>query len=200
MKKVSIIVPFHWAPGWERLLERCLKSIETQTFTDYEIILLKYGRAAETQNRLMQVAQGELIKILHADDFFTYPEALQQIVNHFGELDYWQASGCFHSDDFSEPFYPHLARYSPDIHTGNNTIGAPSVLTFRNDPGVTFDPTLDWLYDVAFYKQFFDRYGPPTLLDEYPVTIGLHSAQLTHTITESQKLSEVELMRNKYVL
>lgn len=197
MKKVSIIVPFHFMPYWEAHLEVCLRSIEKQTFKDYEIILLKSDRAAETQNQLIQMVQGELIKILHMDDQFTDKNSLQSIVDAFGEFDYWQASGCWHTDGINT-FHPHLARYSSDIHTGNNTIGAPSVLTFRNDLGVTFDEDLDWLYDVSLYKKLYDKYGPPMLFDKYPVTIGLHSGQLTHAISEESKKREVEIMFKRY--
>jgi len=196
--KVSIVIPFTFSAQWSPLLARCLHSIEKQVFTDYEIILLKYGRAAETQNRLFEMAEGELIKILHADDYFSDQYSLGEIVSNFSTLDYWQVSGCMHSENFNEPKYPHLARYSSDIHTGNNTIGAPSVLTFRNDLGVTFDADLDWLYDVSLYKKLFDQYGPPAILDKFPVTIGLHAGQLTHRVPDERKLSEIQLMRKRY--
>ncbi len=199
MVKVSIIIPFHFGKDWDLLLSRCLQSIEMQTFTEYEILLLKLGRAAQTQNSLMERARGEIVKILHADDFFTEETSLQQIVNHFDSETIWMATGCLHAQDFGQPKYPHLARYSEDIHTGNNTIGAPSVLAFRNDLGITFDEDLDWLYDVSLYKKLFDSYGPPKILDEFPVTIGLHSGQLTHAVSEEQKHREVELMKTRYV-
>lgn len=201
MKKVSIIVPFTFGtPRWELYLERCLTSIAAQTFQDqdYEVILLNYGKAAETQNRLIKMAQGELIKILHADDCFTYPSALEQIVDNFKKEDVWQASGCVHSENFGEPKYPHKAKYSADIHTGNNTIGAPSVLTFRNGLDCVFDEDLNWLYDVSLYKKLYDKYGAPSILDEYPITIGLHPHQLTHRVSAEQRQRETELMAKRY--
>lgn len=196
--KVTIVVPFSWMKNWEKYLARCLKSIEVQTFTDYEILLLKYGKAGETHNELFRRAKGELIKVLHVDDYFTDAGSLQSIVDHFGEFDYWQASGCWH-DDGNKIFHPHKARYSQDIHTGNNTIGAPSVLTFRNDLGVFFDESLVWLVDAQLYRELYDRYGPPHILDEYPVTIGLHPGQMTHEIPEELKLDEYNIMVKRYV-
>lgn len=197
MAKVTIIIPVTFMPEWDKYLTRCLKSIEAQSFKDYEILMLKSGRAAETQNQLIKSAKGELIKILHQDDYFTSEVSLELIVTHFSSFDYWQASGCWH-DDGSKIFYPHKARYSPDIHIGNNQIGAPSVLTFRNELGVYFDEDLDWLYDVSLYKKLFDKYGPPSYLDEFPVTIGLHQGQLTHQIPEDIKNKEVALMSKRY--
>lgn len=194
----TIIIPFTFMPDWDRYLSRCLGSIESQTFTNYDILLLKKGRAAETQNQLMRQAQGDVIKILHMDDFFTDENSLATIMRHFGEFTDWQASGCLHSYNFESPKYPHVARYSQDIHTGNNLIGAPSVLTFRNDLATFFDEDLDWLYDVSLYKKLYTKYGPPTILDEYPVTIGLHAGQLTHAISDEQKRAEVELMKKRY--
>lgn len=195
--KVSIVIPFSYMVGWEKYLERCLKSIESQTFTDYEILLLKYGKAGETHNELFNRAKGELIKVLHVDDYFTHETSLQTIVENFGQFDYWQASGCWH-DDGSRVYHPHKARWSEDIHTGNNTIGAPSVLTFRNGLGVSFDEALVWLVDADLYRKFYDKYGPPAILDDYPVTIGLHPGQATHLISDETKTKEYELMMKRY--
>lgn len=196
--KISIIVPFTFCENWSFLLSRCLASIHHQTFTDHEIILLKFGRAAETQNRLIDCAQGELIKILHMDDFFAQENSLQKIVDSFGKFDNWMATGCLHQEIGEEPKIPHFARYVEDIHTGNNCIGSPSVITFRNDLGVHFDPSLDWLYDVDFYKQLHQKYGAPHILDDLNVVIGLHLGQLTRTIPDSQKISEVATMKKRY--
>lgn len=198
--KVSCIIPFHFSPRWDVYLARCLKSIEAQTFKDYEIILLKRDRAAKTQNDLMKVAQGELIKILHADDCFTSPDSLQNIVDDFGEFDYWQASGCLHSEDFGEPGYPHYATYSQDIHTGNNTIGSPSVITLRNELGVFFDEDSDWLYDTTLYRKLYDTYGVPKILNDLSVTIGLHAGQLTRTLPDDIKREEITRMSKRYQL
>lgn len=196
--KISIIVPFHFGKNWSPLLERCLKSIESQSFKDYEILLLKYGRAAETQNQLIERAKGDLIKILHADDYFSTPRALEMILASFDINTQWHISGCLH-DDGNHVFYPHKAHYSSDIHTGNNTIGSPSVLTFRNGLGLTFDEDLDWLYDVSLYKKFYDKFGEPSILDSFPVTIGLHPEQLTHIIPDDLKNKEVEIMSKRYI-
>lgn len=195
--KLSVVIPFHYMQDWSMYLYRCLKSIERQTFTDYEILLLKYGKAGETHNELFRRAKGDLIKVLHIDDYFTDENSLKTIVDNFGEFDYWQASGCLH-DDGLRVFNPHSARYSEDIHTGNNTIGAPSVLTFRNDLGVEFDESLTWLVDCDLYRKFFDKYGPPRILEEFPVTIGVHQGQTTHLISDETKHREFEVMRKRY--
>lgn len=196
--KVTIAIPFSWMKDWEKYLSRCLKSIESQTFTDYEILLLKYGKAGETHNELFKRAKGELIKILHVDDYFTDENSLQDIVDNFKESDYWQASGCWH-DDGINIYHPHLARWSEDIHKGNNTIGAPSVLTFRNDLGVYFDEELVFFVDCDLYRKLHDKYGPPAILDDYPVTIGLHTGQMTHQISDQVKAKEYEIMMKRYV-
>lgn len=198
MVKVSIVVPFNFMHNWGNYLVRCLHSIEMQSFKDYEILLLKYGKTGETHNQLFERAGGELIKVLHVDDYFTDRNSLQKIVDNFGEFDYWQASGCWH-DDGTRTFFPHKAKWSPDIHTGNNTIGAPSVLTFRNDLGITFDESLVWLVDCDLYRKFYDKYGPPKILDEYPVTIGLHSGQFTHQVSEETRQREHDIMMKRYV-
>lgn len=195
--RVSIIVPFHFGKDYQALLKRCLTSIETQTFTDYEILMVKYGRAAETQNRGIESAQGKLVKILHMDDYFAYPTALEDIVDAFTPETKWLATGCWHDagDTLINPHYP---EYTHDIHTGNNRIGAPSVVTFRNDSGILMDETLDWLYDTEFYKKLYDKFGLPKILNDFPVVIGLHPHQLTHTISDEQRKKEIQIMTNRY--
>jgi hypothetical protein len=197
-KKVSIIVPFHYMKDWQFFLERCMKSIEIQHFKDYEVLLLKGGNASQTQNQLMRSATGELIKILHADDYFTDPFSLERIVAEFGEFDYWMASGCLHQGTMGPVDRPHKAVYTQDIHTGNNGLGGPSVITLRNELGVFFDESLHWMYDVDLYKRLHDKYGPPKIINDYSVVIGLHSDQSTNQIPDITKLSEVQTMKKRY--
>ena len=72
--KVSICIPFHWMENWQFFLTGCLESIEKQTFTDYEIILIKHSTMPVTSNRVIESAKGEIIKVLYMDDWLEHPE------------------------------------------------------------------------------------------------------------------------------
>lgn len=195
---ISIVVPISNMADAEFYFWRCINSIVTQSFTDYEIVITKNGRASENQNSGIERARGELVKILHMDDYFTTPDSLQTLVDNFNPSDTWMVTGCLHQQKEGPVINPHLARYSADIHTGNNTIGAPSVLLFRNEGHLKFDVTLDWLYDVEYYRRYYDTFGAPKILDDLNVVIGLHPGQLTHAVPNEQKLLETMLMIKKY--
>src|SRR3990167_247410 len=81
--KISICIPFHWMKNWSFFLERCLKSIEEQTLTDYEIILIKHSTMPATSNRVIESAKGEIVKVLYLDDWLDSPDYLEQVYNAF---------------------------------------------------------------------------------------------------------------------
>ena len=86
--KVSICVPFHWMENWPFFLERCLNSIEKQTFKDYEIILIKHSIMPITSNRVIESATGEIIKVLYMDDWLASPNYLEEISKAFENKDF----------------------------------------------------------------------------------------------------------------
>lgn len=219
MKKLSIALPTSKMANGKELFIRCLNSLWSQTFQDFEIVVcdnsddseiyeicsyyntgIKYflnpikGMAQNT-NEAIRNSEGELIKILYMDDYFAHKDSLWKIVSHFtGE---WLVSACLH-DDGLEIFKPHTPIYSDDIHTGHNTIGSPSVLTIRNDRPMLFDENLQWLLDCDYYRRMHDKWGEPVVLKDKNVILGLHPDQMTHTMGNERKLKEHEYMMKKY--
>ena len=177
--------------NWQFFLTRCLESIEKQTFKDYEVILTKAGSMPVNTNRAIQCAKGELIKVLYMDDYFAHENSLQEIVDNFKEEDVWMITGCN-----TNP-HPH---WTEDIETGNNKLGSPSCLTFRNnfENNVLFDEALSWLLDCCLYKRMCKKYGLPKLLDTINITIGEHDGQMTYILTDEQKLKEHNYLNIKY--
>lgn len=191
MPKVSIVVPFHWMKDWQVHLTRCLESIEKQELRDYEVILTKAGSMPVNTNRAIECAKGELIKILYMDDCFSSEYALEDIVMHFSEEDEWMITGCD-----TNP-YP---RWTDDIETGNNKLGSPSVLTFRNHfaDNLLFDERMSWMLDADLYKRMHEKYGKPKILDAKNILIGVHSGQMTNLLSHEEKFYEQEYMKQKY--
>lgn len=198
MPKISIVIPFHWMEDWEFFMGRCLRSVEKQSFKDYEVILTKAGLMAENTNRAIESAKGELIKILYMDDYFADSQALQVIVDNFKEEDMWLATGCLHKRKEEVPHSPHLPEYTADIHTGNNRIGSPSVITLRNKGLLLFDENLSFLLDCDLYRRYYDEYGPPKLLNDLNVVIGLGEHQTSQTMPSADKFKELNYMLKKY--
>jgi hypothetical protein len=186
---ISIVIPvYDNMVNGEFFLNRCLESIKSQTYKDYEIVMTHEGNSAHNTNLGMKQAQGNLIKILHQDDYFTHKDSLRDIVTKFkGE---WMITGC------SNNMRP---MYTGDIHLGNNKLGSPSVLTVKKGLDIYFDENLVWLFDCDFYKRMYTKYGDPTVLLGDNVTIGEGEHQATNLIANTEKENEVFLMRQRYV-
>ena len=196
--KISIVVPFHWMAGWSYFLDRCLKSIESQTYKNYEVILVKAGTMPVTSNRAIESARGELVKIIYMDDYLAHPDSLKKIVEHFPKEAHWMATGCLHQIGDKTPGTGHLPEWNDSIQTGNNTIGSPSVITLRRAGALFFDEKLSWLLDVDLYRRLYDTYGAPVLLNDMNVVIGLHEGQTSNLMPQAAKLSEHEYLYKKY--
>ncbi len=59
---------------------------------------------------------------------------------------------------------------------------------------------MTWLLDCDYYKRMYEEYGPPTILKDINVIMGLHPGQATHTMGEERKLLEHEYINRKYAI
>lgn len=189
MPKISIVIPIHDMQNGEFFLWRAINSIMEQTFKDYEIIITKDGGMAENTNAGIKRARGQLIKILYLDDWLAHPNALQEIADNFEFNDEWMITAC---DTNPKPYW------TDDITSGNNKLGSPSCLTFRNRDPELFDERMDWLLDADLYKRLYDLHGEPKILDSINVNIGVGEHQMTHILTDDEKLAEHNLIKEKY--
>lgn len=179
----------------EFFFERLTKSLESQTFTDFELVATEVGKMAENTNEGIRQAKGEIVKILFMDDYLGHPLALQNIVDSWKGG--WLVTACEH-DDGMDRFHTHFPKWNDQMHTGNNTIGSPSVLAFENKEPELFDETLSWMLDCDLYMRLFKRYGPPTILNDIGVVIGVGSHQTTATMSDEAKQKEVEKITKRY--
>lgn len=196
---VSIVVPIHSGmKNGEFFLWRLTQSIMRQSFKDYEIVIVQQGKMAANTNAGIQKARGELIKILYLDDYFAHDDALKNIVEAFESETQWLATACLHQRGDEEPHSPHFPGYTQDIHRGNNRIGSPSVITIRNEGHLLFDENLSFFLDCDLYKRYYEKYGPPTLIEDLNVVIGLGDHQTSNIMQEEEKLKEYSYMMKKY--
>lgn len=195
--KISVIIPIHWMKNWSFFLERCLKSIEKQIFTDYEIILTHSGLMGANTNRAIQSATGEIIKILYMDDYLAHSDSLKNLADNFKGG--WLATGCVHDWGDGKLINPHLARIDGILINSKltNTVGSPSVIAVENKDPLLFDEKMTWVLDLDYYKRLYERYGEPTILDSYDVIIGCGDHQVTHIISKEDKLKEEKYFLSK---
>lgn len=188
---ISIVIPvYDKMVNGDFFLKRCLESIKSQTYTDYEIIMTHEGNCAHNTNLGMKQAKGDLIKILHQDDYLSNETVLDGIATIMDVTDKkWLVQG---SHNNLTPIY------TGDIHLGNNKLGSPSAITLRNGLDMYFDENLVWLFDCDFYKRMYEKYGEPFIQRHNRITIGEGDHQATNLITNTEKENEVFLMRQKY--
>ena len=91
-------------------------------------------------------------------------------------------------------FNDHLPYFSDS----ENTIGSPSVITFKNGIKERFDPNFHWVLDIDFYKQLYRHYGKPKILDKINVVIGIGTHQQTSLLSDERKQLEHKLLKLKY--
>jgi len=191
--KVSICIP---AYNQTTYLKKTLESILEQDYNDYELIItddtpddsvkilidefdfqgrLKYFKNQQTLgtpenwNESIEKANGNYIKILHHDDFFSYQNSLGEFVKMLDdnpECDFAFSSSYTLDRGFNN-IAQHitgntdlkLIRKSPDHLFFSAYIGAPSATIFRNFKSFYFDNTLKWLVDTDFYIRVLKSNG-----------------------------------------
>lgn len=179
--KISIAIPTHKAmKDYDFFLNRCLESIRSQTFTDYEVVISEEGNAAHNLNLAVSRCKGEYVKIMCMDDWFAHKDSLKDIAEALEGP--WLISGC---DNNPNPYY------TGDVRQGNNKLGGLSAITVKRDCFIPFDEELVWLLDCDFYARMHARYGLPRILDGVNIGIGVGDHQATNLISDEIKNNEV---------
>lgn len=198
---ISIAIPYHDSPRTAFFLSRLLKSIDTQTFKDFEVVLTKEGEMAHNHNASILKSKGVLVKMMQMDDYFAHPNALQEIVTAFSIQDTWMISACTHT--FTEGGVekigsPHTPKWNDEIYTGNNTLGGFSTLTFRNSTKLLLEEPLTWAVDCDLYYRYYIKYGKPKILNDINVVVDVRNDRLSSTLGDGLKHDEVTYLLKKY--
>jgi len=195
---ISIAIPTYESDGrGAEFIEFQFKKFLQQTYKDFEVVIsdhsqddeiekacldfkdrleIKYlrnekarGKSASNVNNAMRHCKGEIIKIIFQDDFLRDEFSLEKIYKSFGAETKWLITSCEHSAD-----------------------GSPSVLSIRNDEDkIFFDDNLIWLMDVEYYKRLYNKWGPPTVLDEVGVVNRMWGSQLSAKMPQRTKDDEL---------
>ena len=145
-----------------------------------------------TSNRVIESAKGEIVKVLYMDDWLDSQDYLEQVHKTFlnSEVNWLVTSALNNKNPV----------WTDDIETGNNKLGSPSALAFRNYFGKNelFDEKLSWALDCELYKRMEKRFGAPIILKNVSIGIGIHDGQMTNILTQKEKLDEVNYVTKKY--
>src|SRR3989344_100130 len=226
MKEIhlSICIPTYEMHGEaKKMLTRSFNIFKKQTFKNFEVVIsdnseddvvrnlcsdpsyqsldIKYIRnprkgASINTNKAIKKATGKLVKILHMDDYLANENSLQDIVDNFKGN--WMVTGCGHDVGDGKIIDSHFPTYNKKGYLGKNTMGAPSILTIKNENPLLFDETLIWLNDCDYYKRCHDKFGAPDILNKINVIIGIGKHQTTATLSNKIKKDEKKYIKEKY--
>jgi glycosyltransferase involved in cell wall biosynthesis len=225
---ISICIPTYQRP---HLLKKLLDSISSQTFRDFEIIIndnspddtveqlvksykeqlpISYHHnnptttASENCNAVMQRANGEWIKLMHDDDWFATPVALQKFADAAKQsgkdfifsacTQVWLDSGKEQKDFLTEEKQQWLSE-SPFCLFYLNVIGHPSVTMHKKDNSVLYDTTIRWVLDIDFYMRYFQKHPGYHYIDESLVNIGKDPSQETNKYYKNRAVELPEFFR-----
>lgn len=232
MKYLSICIPAHEMGGkGPEYLAYSFDVMLKQSFQDFEVIIsdqskndgiekvcgryrgkldityVKEPTGARSQsinfNNGLKHCTGKLVKIMWLDDFFYYTDALKDIVDAFDlKKDHWLVTSCIQTKDCKDFFRLFHPTYNDATSLFKNSIGAPTVLTIKNENPLRFDEKITvWYTDIDYYKRYFDRFGPPKILDKITVAIRVHENSVTNTTaTEKRRDKEWQYIVKKYKL
>lgn len=229
MSKVSICIPaYKDSKGVDRLLE----SVAEQTYTDIQVIVTDdtpddsvknvvsaYEKSlpitykhnekplgpGANWNLSMDMADGEYVKIMHQDDWFTFPDSLEKFVSmldndpgavmaYSGSRQFTISTGEYFDRCITDEHLKLIDKDSRNLYIGQY-IGAPSATIIRRTQ-LRFDPKLKWLIDADFYMGLLGENGTAVCSLEPLVCIGIAGTQMTNDCIESK---EVNIREYKHV-
>ena len=161
-------------------------------------------------NEALSHATGEYIKIMFSDDWFTYEDSLERMMELLesdkkadlvfcGNL---QVSG---KESYArKPERGYIEKLQKDYQYlfVSNQIGAPSNTLYRNKEGIAFDEKSNWASDVFLYMEILKRNPKFAYIEEPLISIGIHENQYTESFSEGDEriVLDYSYMFEKYAL
>ena len=149
--------------------------------------------ASENFNNSVRAASGKYVKLLCQDDFLIDARHFEAAINSMEITNNsWLATGSQHFEDASSSFSRKIRpKYRNKLIRGVNTIGSPSVVTFKRNDFQLFSSKLEYMYDCEWYVKMFHNLGKPYIQHGSNVAIRIHRNQSTNTVF---KLLESEIL------
>jgi len=138
--------------------------------------------SAENTNHAILLSRGEIVKIMHQDDFFVNKNALKFTYDSLQKSKRnWKVSGF---DHFVEGTSISVKTLKPKITwrliNGVNKIGAPSVVALKRNAFIPFDEELKYMFDCDWYLKMWHNWGKPLVSKHVEVRIRIHEGQATN--------------------
>lgn len=222
-------------PTYKRIdfLKRLLDSIAIQSYKDFEVVITDDSPGSEVEefcnqytqaykiiyqknpaalgtpqnwNEAISLANGDWIKLMHDDDWFSSEDSLQIFYNNIKN----QPSATFFFSDYCNyylqkelkenihlgPFRKYLLNKNPATLFSKNVIGPPSVTLHKRDRSIVYDAKTKWVVDIDFYIQFLKK-SKLFHISQVLVNVGIGKEQVTQDCFRKR---EVEIPENFYLL
>ncbi len=230
MATISICIP---AYKRTEFLKRLLDSIAVQTYTDYDVIVSDDSPANEVEilcnlyakkmslryyknipalgtpqnwNEAIRQADGNWIKLMHDDDWFSRKDSLREFANAINaapECDFIFSAynNVYEDTGKTEPVFMNNFRKrkmleNPVTLIAKNVIGPPSVVMHRNNKQHLYDKNVKWVVDMDLYIRYLQT-ARPYYINEALINVGVNKEQVTQY---TFGVPEVHLKENFYLL
>lgn len=229
--KVSVVIPcYEYGGKGVRYLSDILRTISQQTIKEVEVIIPDHsvnmdieefcydnifdlniiyfrneenrGDVASNKNLGMDLAKGEVVKMMYMDDYFYTNDALEKTYNTLMNSDkMWLVCGTNHTRDNGKTFDTFIMpRWNDNMlrARGNNTMSGVSVISYKNPMDVRWDSKTIMLLDVDFYYSLRSKYGDCIYLNECMITQRVNKDALSSTISDEDVQKEFVYCREKH--
>lgn len=151
---------------------------------DFELVFKRNesNGSAENTNIAISLCRGEIVKIMHQDDFFINKNALNLTCDSLQKSKKnWRVSAF---DQFVESTSVTLRTSRPKITwrlvNGVNRIGAPSGVALKRKAFIPFDEEMKYMFDCDWYLKMWHNWGKPIVSKHAEVRIRIHDGQATN--------------------
>lgn len=174
--------------------------------TSMDIKYIRYeenrGNSSCNINNAIKHSTGSIIKPMFQDDVIVSDDLLTKINDAYEKNPdvMWGGVGFIHIDKNGDvkPENPAMIpRLNPNIVTGVNTFGCPSVCFFKKNDELLFDEKLVWLMDCEFYHRISLSCGSPYIINSYDVAVRIWDS-FTGEVSDEIKQSEEIHVKKKY--
>ncbi len=154
-------------------------------------------RSPANWNAALDKAGGELVMLMHQDDWFHTPDAISSFVKAFEEnpgVDFVFCRNTAVDEQGNSVVLQAIPRLLKEVDKKPNqlvlaqVIGPPSNTMLRANVPVRYDEQFIWLVDVDYYARLLKAGHRYRYIDRHLVSIGLHKDQTTEFVRNNDHI------------
>jgi glycosyltransferase involved in cell wall biosynthesis len=177
-------------PKWVENIKKIIDSKKLKIF--YFSNRIAIG-AANNTNYGVGKTNGELIHVLHQDDYIVDTKLYEQVSNIFSQTSkIWLIAQGKVGDRIM------YSKFDSSTKFGFNELGGPSSLFVLKENFIYANPNYRMLYDVVNYHEYFLKMGSPYILRGVNIQFSVHEHQLSNKISSREVLIELSSFLKEY--